>query len=115
MIKELNKLNLFYSIIIFGSYSNGKSKENSDLDIAIIIQDKKYEKEIKIGINSSKNKSILELDVHIITEEEFLDMLKGDYENLCKEIVRNHQVIYNSNIFYNILEKEVKNGFKIVY
>nr|MDA3855394.1 hypothetical protein [Candidatus Woesearchaeota archaeon] len=60
-----------------------------------------------------KLKSLIDLDIHIIEEEEFNKMLKVDYENLGKEIARKNKPIINSYIFYNILKKGVQNGFNL--
>ena len=54
---EIEKYTLFYSLVIFGSYAHGNPKKSSDLDLAIIIQDKSIEKLLKIAINSASNKS----------------------------------------------------------
>jgi len=39
-------------------------------------------------------------------------MLKADNENLGKQIARKHLAIYNSNIFYSLLKKGIKDGFR---
>lgn len=110
--KELEKYILFYSLVIFGSYAAGEQKKNSDLDIAIIVQDKSKQKDIKIALNSIANKSLIKIDAHIITTEEFLEMLKTEYENLGKQIARKNLPVHNMNIFYKIIKKGVENGFK---
>ena len=110
--KELEKYTLFYSLIIFGSYVNNSYKKDSDLDIAIIVQDKSKEKDIKIALNSMSNKALIKIDAHIITIGEFLEMLKVDYENLGKQIAIKNLPIHNINIFYKIIKKGIENGFK---
>lgn len=110
--KELEKYTLFYSLVVFGSYANNTYKKNSDLDIAIIIQDNSKEKELKIALNSANNKSLIRIDVHFITIKEFLDMLKADYENLGKQIARKNLPIHNINIFYKVIKKGIENGFR---
>ncbi len=110
--KELEKYTLFYSLVVFGSYTDSTYKKGSDLDIAIIVQDKSREKDIKIALNSLSNKTLIKVDAHIITNEEFLEMLKTDYENLGKQIAIKNLPIHNINIFYKILKKGIENGFK---
>ena len=58
-------------------------------------------------------KSLIKLDGHVITKDEFLEMLRVDYENLGKEIVRKHLVIHNPVIFYSLIKEGIKNGFKL--
>ncbi|MEK6913097.1 MAG: nucleotidyltransferase domain-containing protein [Nanoarchaeota archaeon] len=110
--KELEKYIFFYSLVVFGSYVNNTFRKDSDLDIAIIVQDKSKEKDIKIALNSASNKALIKIDVHIITIEEFLEMLKVDYENLGKQIALKNLPVHNINIFYKIIKKGIENGFK---
>ena len=110
--RELEKYDLFYSLVVFGSYANNTYKKDSDLDIAIIVQDNSKEKDIKIALNSVNNKALIKIDAHIITIGEFLEMLKADYENLGKEIARKNFPIHNINIFYKIIKKGIENGFR---
>ncbi len=112
--KELERYTLFYSLIIFGSYANNTQKKDSDLDIAVIIQDKSQEKNLKIAVHSAENKSLLRLDVHIITVEDFKEMLTAEYANLSKEISNKNLPVYNLEIFYKIMIWGVDHGFKIV-
>lgn len=112
--KELEKYTLFYSLVIFGSYANNTPKKNSDLDLAIIIPDKSLEKNLKIAIHSAENKSLLNLDVHIITADDFKEMLTAEYANLGKEIATKNLPVYNAEIFYKIILWGINHGFKIV-
>ncbi len=109
---ELDKYLFFYSLVIFGSYVNKSNKEKSDLDIAIFTQ--KNEKNVKIAMNSAQNKSLIDLDFHPITDKDFLEMLKVDHENLGKEIARKNLPVCNGRIFYKLVLRGIKNGFKVV-
>ena len=111
--EEVEKYTSFFSIVIFGSYVVRQQKKGSDLDVAVFIEDDKKKKVIQIALNAAKLKSILNIDAHIISQSEFLEMLKVDYENLGKEIARKHLSIYNHQIFYSLLNKGARNGFKI--
>jgi predicted nucleotidyltransferase len=111
--EELSKYTYFYSLVVFGSYSKGEQKNNSDFDIAVFIENEDKRKVIKSALNSAELKSIIKLDAHVITKDEFLEMLKVDYENLGKEIARKHLVIYNQRIFYSILREGINHGFKL--
>ena len=110
--KEIERYTLFYSLVVFGSYADNTYKKGSDLDIAIITQDKTNEKGIKTALNSANNKMLIKIDAHIITIREFLEMLKLDYENLGKQIARKNLPIHNVNIFYKILKTGMENGFR---
>ena len=112
--KEISQIE-FISIVIFGSYGEGKQKENSDLDIVIFVNSAKDKKNCELSMKSAELKSILQLDVHVITKKEMLHMLQDKHENLGKQIAYKHMVIQNPIIFYSILEQGVQHGFKIVY
>ncbi len=110
--KELEKRILFYSLVVFGSFAVGEQKKGSDLDIAIIVQDKTKEKDIKIALNAASNKALIKIDAHIISIDEFLEMLKADYENFGKQIAIKNLPIHNINIFYKIIKKGIENGLR---
>lgn len=110
--EEIEKYTLFYSLVIFGSYADGKYTNKSDLDVCILIPEKALEKDMKIALNISSNKSLLKLDPYIFTLDEFLQMLKDKSENLGKQIARKNKAIQNINIFYKFVKKGMENGFK---
>lgn len=105
----------FASFIIFGSYAEGKQKEKSDLDIAIFVNSAEDKKNCELAMRSAELKSILQLDVHVITKKEMLRMLKDKHENLGKQIAYKHLAIQNPKIFYSIIQEGINNGFKIIY
>lgn len=114
MIKEsVEKYTFFYSIVVFGSYSIQEQTKKSDLDVVVFIETEKLRKEIQRALNSVELKSIIPLDGHVITKEEFLEMINMEEENLGKQIARKHLVMYNHQIFYSIMKKGIKNGFRV--
>lgn len=112
--EELSNIE-FTSIVIFGSYAEGKQKEKSDLDIAIFVNSIDDKKNCELSMKSAELKSILQIDTHVITKGEMLQMLKDKHENLGKQIAYKHLAIQNPMIFYSILAEGINNGFKIVY
>jgi len=110
--EDVEKHTSFFSIVVFGSYAIRKQTKNSDLDVAVFIEEENKRKIIESAIKSSELKTPLEIHGHVISKEEFLEMLKIDNENLGKQIARKHLSIYNSPIFYSLLKRGVKNGFR---
>lgn len=100
----------FFSLVIFGSYAKGVNTTKSDLDIAVFTENKKS---IEPLLESIKRKELINIDYHIITRHEFLEMLKAEEENLGKQIFRHHLAFYNPYIFYSLLIKGWENGFRI--
>jgi len=110
---SLDKHTPFYSIVIFGSYASGEQKKDSDLDIAVFIEQEDKRKIVEAVFKSMELKSLIKMDGHVITRNEFLEMLKVDYENLGKEIARKHLIIHNPVIFYSLIKEGMKHGFKL--
>ena len=110
--EDVEKHTSFFSIVIFGSYAIGKQTKDSDLDVAVFIEEENKRKMIETAIKSSELKTPLEIHSNVISKEEFLEMLKIDNENLGKQIARKHLSIYNSHIFYSLLKRGIKNGFR---
>jgi predicted nucleotidyltransferase len=113
--EELEKHLPFYSLAIFGSFAIGEQKKDSDLDLAVFIENEDKRRIVEASIKSAELKSFLKIDGHVITKDEFLEMLKVDYENLGKQIARKHLIIHNPSIFYSLLKEGIKNGFKVIY
>ncbi len=111
--EELDKVTLFYSLVIFGSYAVQEQNRTSDLDIAIIIEEKNRREKVEIALNAAKQKSLIKIDSHIITKKELIEMLTNEEENLGKQIARKHLVLNNHEIFYKIVKEGIKHGFTI--
>jgi len=111
--ESLDKHTSFYSIVIFGSYAHGKQKKDSDLDVAVFIEQEDKRKIVEAVFKSMEIKSLIKIHGHAITKDEFLEMLKVDYENLGKEIARKHLIIHNPAIFYSLIKEGEKHGFKL--
>ena len=67
---------------------------------------------IETALRSSELKTPLDIHWHVIPKNEFFEMLKTESENLGKQIARKHLSIHNPNIFYSLLKKAIKNGFR---
>jgi len=110
--EDVQLITPFFSIVIFGSYSIHEEKKRSDLDVAIFIENKEIVKSLAITLRDAELKSLLELDVHIITKEDMIKMLTNDEENLGKQIARKHMAVHNHQAFYDLLREGIKNGFR---
>lgn len=110
---SLDKHTFFYSIVIFGSYASREQKKDSDLDMAVFIEREDKRKIVEAVFKTMELKSLIKVDGHVITKDEFLEMLKVDYENVGKEIARKHLIIHNPTIFYSLIREGMKHGFKL--
>lgn len=92
--QKISKQTNFFILIVFGSYAKNKSTEKSDLDIAVIVESEQTRKDIIPSLETVKRREIKPIDYHIFTRNEFLEMLKADYENVGKQIYKNSLVYY---------------------
>ena len=97
--KELPKGD--YSLVLFGSRAEGKQREQSDIDLCIINKDGK--KTIKF----SKFELLFKLEINPIylKDNEFKQMLKEEEQNLAKEIIKKHVILYGEEYFWNLIWK----------
>lgn len=84
---------------IFGSYAKGLEREDSDIDIFIIGEEKKEDYEEKGEIYD------LEISAKYFKEEEFKKLLRKK-NNLMKEIIKNHILTSGAERFISIIWEE---------
>lgn len=101
----------FYSFIITGSYSKGKQRENSDLDVVVICDNAHKPNTILSEIKIESELMTPEAHPYVFTESQFYEMLVNNEENYGKEIARNNLIITGGRQYYSILMKAIKHGF----
>lgn len=106
---------MFAALVIFGSYAKEEQDNNSDLDIAIFVNSKDHQTYCKRALHECEAKTILDLDYHVILENEMFQMLKDKEENLGKQIAYNHLIVHNAATFYKMIKRGIDEGFKIIY
>jgi len=88
IIKALTTISHGELIILFGSYANNTSKEESDIDIYVETESRELQK-----------------NMQNISEKLSIKIGKIDKENaLTSEIIKNHVIIQNTERFYNVIE-----------
>jgi predicted nucleotidyltransferase len=108
---SLKTVTPFFILIVFGSYAKNKNRKSSDLDVAILINDASQKKDIEIIMETIKRRELQKIDSHIITLNEFKEMLKADYENLAKQICKNNVVYYGYQIYVELLKWMTKQNY----
>ncbi|MBI2208961.1 nucleotidyltransferase domain-containing protein [Candidatus Woesearchaeota archaeon] len=95
--EELPKSN--YSLILFGSRAEGKGREKSDIDLCIINKDGKK------NVSFSKFELLFKVEINPIylSNKEFKQMLKEEEQNLAKEIIKKHIILYGEEYFWNLI------------
>lgn len=84
------------TVLLFGSYAKGNEKESSDIDLLII------NKEGKKTISFSKYELLFKKKINplFVTKSEFIQMLKEKEENVGKQVLKNHIILYNPETFW---------------
>ena len=100
-----------YCLIVFGSYAENKQVKTSDLDMCFLVENELVAKKIKPYFNEIKLNHKVRVDEHYITFNDFKEMLLRNEENLGKQIVKNHKIFYNPDIYYKLLKEAHKHGF----
>lgn len=92
-----------YSLILFGSRAEGKEREKSDIDLCVINKDGK-----KI-IKFDKFESLFDLEINPIylSKQEFQIMLKESQENLAKQIIKKHIILYGEEYFWGLILNDI--------
>ncbi len=101
--KKISKQTNFFILIIFGSYARGKTTEKSDLDAAVIVESELIKKEIAPLLETVKRREIKQIDYHIFTRNELLEMLNVEYENVGKQIYKNCIIYYGFIEYCNLI------------
>ena len=98
----------FFILIVFGSYEKNEATKKSDLDIALIAESEHTKKEITPFLETIKRREVIQIDYHIFTRVEFVEMLKADFENVGKQIYKSNIVYYGYILYCNLI-KGMKN------
>ena len=88
-----------YTLLLFGSYAKGTQTAKSDIDFLVI--NRKGEREPDF----SRYETLFRIRVNpiYITREEFVAMLKEPDENVGKQALKNHVLLYNPEKFWSLV------------
>jgi predicted nucleotidyltransferase len=96
----------YYTLILFGSFPKGKHHKHSDLDILLIVPDRKSIKLAEVSLAMVLRTRPVNMHPHVVTSKNFVEMLSSKEElTLAKEIVLNHIIFYGAEAYYTLLEK----------
>ena len=99
--------NLFFILIVFGSYAKATQTSKSDLDILIIVQDKKDINDIEDAVYKAYTKT--KKGVNIVDISDFKEMIKNTNEmNIGNEAKKHHIILYGVETYYQLIKKIYK-------
>lgn len=111
VISEIARKNPYCSLLLFGSYASLQHTKESDLDIAILTENKEQHNDYKAVLTSLSLRLLPGVDYQLMTGKEFVDMLLADYENIAKQIYENNIPLYNNTVYYSLVKEARNHGF----
>lgn len=88
-----------HALILFGSYAKGTQTAKSDIDIIIINKNGEREPDF------SRYETLFRIQINAIyiTYKEFITMLADNEENVGKQALKNHIILHNPELFWNLV------------
>lgn len=106
MLEDILKstTNLFFILLVFGSYAKGAQTTKSDLDLLVIVQGKRDIKEIEDVIRKVYTK--VKKASNFIDINDFKEMLLNPNAlNIGNEARKNHIILYGIEEYYQLLKR----------
>jgi len=102
-IKEIIQAvpNPYFTLLLFGSYAKGTARPRSDIDLLVILPDKREESTILSLIKRAATLNNLPLSPIILTAQEFQSGLKEP--SVSQEAYHNHLIIYGGEAFHGLI------------
>jgi len=99
--------NLFFILLVFGSYAKAMQTKKSDIDLLVIVQDKKDIEGIENAINKAYTK--VKKGLNFVDMHDFKEMIKNTNElNIGNEAKKHHLILYGAEEYYQLLKRIYK-------
>jgi predicted nucleotidyltransferase len=95
----------YFTLAVFGSYAKGTMTKRSDLDMLLVVPDRKFEDTIETAIKSAKALSNILVHDVVVTYAEFVSMLRETKINIAKESLEARYIGYGAEAFYTLLRR----------
>ncbi len=99
----------FFTLLVVGSYANGKQTPQSDLDLILIVPNDAPK--VSSRLKHFSEMAIPPIHLYVFTDGEFKQMLLDKKHNYGKEAVKNNLIFYGAEAYYKLLFEVMKNGF----
>jgi predicted nucleotidyltransferase len=95
----------YFTLAVFGSYAKGTMTKRSDLDMLLVIPDRKFEDTIETAIKSARALSNIPVHDVVVTYAEFASMLRETKINVAKESLEARYIGYGAEAFHTLLRR----------
>ena len=95
----------YFTLVVFGSYARGTMTKRSDLDMLLVIPDRKFEDTIETAVKSARALSNVSVHDVVVTYTEFAEMLRETKINVAKESLEARYIGYGAEAFYTLLRR----------
>ncbi len=102
----------FHILMIAGSYADGTFRDDSDLDVVVVIESKEERKWLLNELVSAGDLMTPQLHPYVFMREEFLEMLTNREANYGKEIEKKHLVVSGAESYFLLLKEAVRDGYR---
>ncbi len=109
-LKEIKEdlYDMFYSLVIFGSYAKQKHTKNSDLDLLFIIPYRKDTEKYKERLNKiSRLHTAFKKDINIVCVEDFMKMLEKR-NSVGRSAFQHGIVVFGTEQYYAMVKQYVR-------
>jgi predicted nucleotidyltransferase len=94
----------FFTLILFGSHVKGTASKRSDLDLLIVVPDRKFYSDASSAVGSVERISPLGIHETILSYNEFESLLQQKSANIAWEAVNDRIVPYGAEPLFKSLE-----------
>jgi predicted nucleotidyltransferase len=100
----ISKINMpYFTIAIYGSYAKGTATRKSDIDLLVIIPDRKFGNEIEAAVEYARALTNLSLHNVEVTYAEFVSMLRENKITVARETLEARYIAYGAESFYSMI------------
>ena len=89
-----------YSFLLFGSLVRGEARPSSDVDMLFLVNTLDDQKRMLGAAEGAGRLTNREIHPVVMTYQAFFDALKEKQQNLPKEVLENHIIIYGAESFH---------------
>ncbi|MBI4981449.1 nucleotidyltransferase domain-containing protein [Candidatus Woesearchaeota archaeon] len=92
----------FFILLVFGSYAKNRPREDSDLDLLVVVPHQGQVELMERIISSAARTSTFRIHETIVTEKSFVLMLSKKELNVANEAKETHILIYGTENYYKL-------------